>query len=144
MKIKPLTKSQVILIISILLCALSVYSLMKDIFVEKERQQARQRLQETLKQMDALGVKVQQKTKEISQVNAELKECSLKVKNLGLNRLDAECDRSFTKSQLLINEWVTYKQQHDQVMTLFRKDYCFLYADSAQSDCQKQFESKSK
>ncbi len=137
MRIKSLNQTHLLLIISILLAIFSVSSVVRDIFTERQRQQAKQRLEDNLKQGELLVKQDKQKTAEFTQVNTKLKECNVKLKQLGLEKFPEECNNTLTQAQTLIKDIETNKQKYEQLLEQIKQDYCLAYPDTENQDCKK-------
>ncbi|MBD2295005.1 hypothetical protein H6G06_16330 [Anabaena sphaerica FACHB-251] len=109
----------------------NIYSIQKDISLNKQREEAQERLNNYFQQGDKLRDKSVQKTAEIEKINQEVKQCLEQTKPE-----NNECENLLTKSVALTEEFKNITKEYEQLMGNIDKHYCFLYPDATDRNCE--------
>jgi predicted nuclease with TOPRIM domain len=121
----------VLMIIMLSSVSWNIYSIYKDIALERQREEAQQRLDNLFQQGDKLKERSEKTSYELEKNNQEVKQCLQKTKP-ELN----ECEGILSRSVVLTEEFKTISQEYKQLMLNVDKDYCFLYPDATDRKCQ--------
>ncbi|WP_413173575.1 hypothetical protein [Anabaena azotica] len=99
--------------------------------LEKAKRPIRERLENSFKQSEQLRQQTNQKKAEIEKITAQTEECVKKAKP-DLN----ECQNLIAQSVKLSAEFNVLIQENKKLLDSINKDYCIVYPDADDRDCQ--------